>query len=459
MGTTKVIRCATYCRISSDRWGTEAGVDRQRVDTERIAESLGYEITHRIVDNDRSASRYARREREGWVDLMELVESGTVDAVIAYDLDRLTRQNKELERLIDAAEKGTIVRTASGLVDLSTQGGILVARMLCDMAAHEAGRASERQRAKLRHDAANGVPHWPCRPFGLTMQGELVPAEAEAVQRWADWLVEEGVSTVQIAVRMNDTDLPPTRGGKWQSSGVAQILANPRTAGLRAYKGEIVGPGTWAAILSQERWHEVCTALNLRAQPKRGGKRSLLTGLVRCGVCGGPMSRTNASDRAELRCVKRPELVTGCGQSINAAAVEKHITAAVLEVLGDVRPTPTRKAAPGWADNVAKLRADLAELAEMMGAGRMTMAEWKAARGPLEERLKAAEAASGRDDVQAALVRLAGTDGTLTERWDTIDLAAKRRLIGLVVERIIIGPNVRRGPTDLRRVSVVGVEK
>ncbi|HRB05178.1 MAG TPA: hypothetical protein PLP26_17515, partial [Ilumatobacteraceae bacterium] len=59
-------RAVTYCRISHDPTGLEAGVDRQQVDTDRLAAERGWLVVERVVDNDRSASRYAKRGREGW---------------------------------------------------------------------------------------------------------------------------------------------------------------------------------------------------------------------------------------------------------------------------------------------------------------------------------------------------------------------------------------------------------
>src|SRR5215207_7824144 len=101
--TKKPITAVTYCRISMDREEMGAGVDRQRVDTEKICADRGWEVVERLVDNDRSASRYARKPREGWTRLLELLESRTIGAVVAYDLDRLTRKPDELAPLIAAA--------------------------------------------------------------------------------------------------------------------------------------------------------------------------------------------------------------------------------------------------------------------------------------------------------------------------------------------------------------------
>src|SRR3954453_2912104 len=129
----------TYCRISYDRNGNAAGVDRQRVDTDRLAKRLGSRVVERIVDNDRSASRRARCRREGFEQLLELVQSGNVDAVIVYDLDRFTRNPDELRPGVEGAEStGVQIHAPGDIVDLADPDSLFKARILLAVAEKEA---------------------------------------------------------------------------------------------------------------------------------------------------------------------------------------------------------------------------------------------------------------------------------------------------------------------------------
>lgn len=459
MSTPPVKTCVTYCRISADRFGTEAGVDRQRVDTDRIAEAAGWRIVERIVDNDRSASRYARRGREGWSRLMELVELGAVDAVVAYDLDRLTRQPRELERLIDAAERGVLVRTATGVLDLSSDAGVIVARTMVNVAEHEARAASRRQKAKLRHDAEQGRPHWPRRPFGFTLAGELVADEARWIERMATMVVDEGMSLTAVAIEMNKTNVRPTGGANWQSQGVKDVIGNPRVAGLRAYHGEIIGRAAWPAILPEDRWRQVVAAIAARSPGTRGGRRGPLTGMMRCARCGKPMTRTNGTDKAEYRCNKGDPSDRGCGQSIKASAVEAVVAAVVLDLLGDVTASASTRTDDTSATELLDLRHQLDELAALLGAGELTMAEWKAARTPLLARVRAAEAAMAQVDARHAARRLVGDVATLRQSWPHMEPDQRRRITALVIAGVRISPSVRRmRGVDYDRIEVVPVD-
>ena len=452
-------RTVTYCRISYDPLGTEAGVGRQQKDTDKIAADNGWTVVERIVDNDRSASKFAARAREGWQRLMHLIDAGEVDAVIAYDLDRLTRQPRELQLLIDAADKGLQVRTATGLVDLSNGPGIFVARVLCDMAEMETHRMSSRQIAKQRHDAATGRPHWGRRPFGHHLDGTLMPVEADWIKTWVRWLLDDGVSPNEIAARMNEAEVPATTGavGKWQSSTVKGILANPRLIAMREHRGRIVGPASWAPIITEGEQVAVVAALSARSMGRRtGGRVAMLSGLVRCDACNLTMQRGSSGGYAFWRCSK-VQGWAGCNITISAATLEAHVSAHVLAALGDVTAQPRQRMA-GSADVAGRLRAELDELAEMFGQGHLGMSEWKAARAPIERRLQAAERAASQDAAQSAMLRLVGEAATLGERWDAMPVEDRRRIAGLVIAEVRISRGDRRtNKVDLGRVRVVPV--
>lgn len=447
-------RAVTYCRISQDYLGTEAGVTRQRKDTDAIVAANGWTVVERIVDNDRSASKFARRKREGWERLMHLVESGEVDAVVAYDLDRLTRQPKELERLLDAAENGLQVRTATGALNLADGGGIFVARTLCGVAAMEVDRMSARQKAKQRHDAAAGKPHWTRRPYGYSFDGQLVPAEADWVRTWVGWLLDDGMSTSAIARRMNELGERTATGmvGMWQGQAVRGILASPRIAALREYHGDIVGAAAWPAIVSEDERTLILAALQARSKGSVGpGRVAMLSGLVRCDSCNLTMQRSMTTVRSRKyqhwRCVKQPGRA-GCNMTINAAEVERIVSDFVLEALGSVSATPARRSV-GAVDVASRLRNELDELAAMFGAGQLSMTEWKAARVPLERRFQAAERSVARDAAQSALQRLVGDTATLSERWGVLAVEDRRRIVGLVVAEV----RVTRGDKRANRVD------
>ena len=85
--------------------------------------------------------------------------------IACWHVDRLTRAPRELEDVIDLADRhGVELATCTGEIDLATPTGRLVARMLGAAARHESEHKAERQRRQARQAAEQGnVPPGPAR--------------------------------------------------------------------------------------------------------------------------------------------------------------------------------------------------------------------------------------------------------------------------------------------------------
>ena len=92
-GVTDKPRAACYCRISSDPKDKREGVDRQREDTAALCELKGWKVADVYVDNDRSASN--GKGRPEWERLLADIEAGKIDAVAAWDQDRVNRMMED----------------------------------------------------------------------------------------------------------------------------------------------------------------------------------------------------------------------------------------------------------------------------------------------------------------------------------------------------------------------------
>lgn len=278
---------ALYARISLDSEGRAAGVTRQLEDCRNLADSLRWPVASEYVDNDVSA--YSGRRRPEYERLLEDLRHGAVDAVIVYHLDRLTRRPIELEQfltVIDAA-KVRHVRFVAGHSDITTGDGLLVVRMLAAVAANQSASKARRVARRAQQNAAEGKPHrGSTRPFGYRSDFVTIdPAEAEVFRTVVDRLLA-GESTRSIAAWMNHQQITTVRGAPWRTSTLRGIFLNPRYAGLRTHRGEVVGPATWEPIITEETHHKIRAAFVERAATgRRAPQRYLLSGLLRCGKC------------------------------------------------------------------------------------------------------------------------------------------------------------------------------
>jgi len=153
-----VKRAALYLRQSLDRDGKALAVSRQRDDCRKLARERGWRIVTEHVDNDTSATA---RRRPGYDSLLSDIEAGRVDIVVAWHVDRVVRRLADLQPLIDLCERtGVRIATVSGDVDLSTDAGRLIGRILASVAQGEVERKGARQRRANLQRAQSGQPRF-----------------------------------------------------------------------------------------------------------------------------------------------------------------------------------------------------------------------------------------------------------------------------------------------------------
>jgi DNA invertase Pin-like site-specific DNA recombinase len=452
------VRAAIYCRISQDRGAEGLGVERQRADCEDLCARRGWAVADVFVDNDVSA--YAAKRRPGYDRLIEGLKAARFSALLAWAPDRLHRSPRELEDFVDLIEStGAAVATVqAGELDLSTAAGRMTARVVGAVARHESEQKSERVRRQREQAASAGRPHGGGRrAFGYTSDGAgLVEAEAALVREGADRALA-GESLRSIARDWNARGLRSAGSGEWSIVTLRTLLTGPRIAGLRVFRGEIVGEGTWPPIITRDEHDRLRAVLgNARARGRGRPPTSLLGGLIHCGRCGAVMHasrRTNGTRR--YACNVAPGH-RGCGGvAIQAERTEQLVTDAVLHALDSpvMRRALARARTPtGAGNNPEMLQAELDQLAEAAGRGDLPVREYLRARQPLEERRRRALAAIETDTALAPMLDSAD----LGDAWDRLDTEGRRAVIGSVIEEVTIrpasGPGTKFDPERIKPI-------
>jgi DNA invertase Pin-like site-specific DNA recombinase len=134
-----------YLRISLDRTGEGLAVERQREDCGKLIGQRGWVLAEEFVDNDTSAA--GRKPRPGFDALLAAVETKRITVIVAYSLDRLTRNRRDQLRLIETCQQhNTLVALVRGSdVDMSSAVGRAMADMMAVWARMEIEQKSERQ--------------------------------------------------------------------------------------------------------------------------------------------------------------------------------------------------------------------------------------------------------------------------------------------------------------------------
>lgn len=462
-------RAAVYARISSDDDHDALGVKRQQEDCEALARRKGWQVVAVHVDNDISAAD-KRKDRPGFAALLEQMQAGEVEAIVAGDLDRLVRRPIQLEEFVERCQAAGIrhLATVGGDVDLGTGDGLLVARIKGAVAADEVDRVRKRVKRKKLELAQAGRPSGGgARPFGFEADKVTVRESEAALIRAAAQRILSGESLAAVCGEFAQAGVSTVSGRPWLPNVLRGMLTSPRVAGLRQHQGEVIGEAAWPAILDRATWEQVRAVLLAPGRRRVGAGRRLLTGLLVCArpledgeLCGARLvSGINNGNRAYF-CRKAPGF-EGCGRlAIAAEPLEDVIVEAVLLRFdsSEFAEELARRDAPeddGAAAEISSGQARLAELAEMWAAGEITRGEWMTARKSLEAAVEAAQRRVSRRRPTTVLDTL-DAPGALRQAWPELPLSRQRAVLAAVIDRVEVGP-ARRGYNkfDSERLDVI----
>lgn len=243
-------------------------------------------------------------------------------------------------------------------------------------------------------------------------------------------------------------------------SGVSCAL--PASRGLLAVNGEVFGRAAWQPIIDVGTWNEVVRIASHRQSQWHSRQETVryywLRGLIRCGECGAPMyGNASAEDRSGDRytCART---AGGCGRlSISADHVEAHIGRLLVGCLYEwERGTAMAKRDEDMRAHEAIFmeRERMAELAAAYGAGQISMSEWKAARTPIEARLK--DLRKVRATRPTVAIDQSEWGANAEQAWNDADPPRRNALAATFWEAVLIHRAAARGPAfDPSRVQLV----
>jgi DNA invertase Pin-like site-specific DNA recombinase len=239
----------SYARLSKNpTTGEYEKIEIQLSDNRLVIERLGGVLGRELEDGLSAWKRNVRRP--GWEELLERVQSGKSSGIVVWHTDRLFRQPRDLEKLIELADKGFTVASARGTRDLSDPDDRFILRIEVAHAARSSDDMSRRIKRRLRTFKETGRSTGGGRAFGWSgrdrtwtpgpaeteedrpmVSDELVEREREAMRQGTDALLA-GISDRAIAKDWNGQGLRTVTGLEFQHVAIKQTLLRPKNAGL-----------------------------------------------------------------------------------------------------------------------------------------------------------------------------------------------------------------------------------
>lgn len=325
-------RAAIYARFSSDLQSDRSIEDQVTLCQAKAARD-GFKIVATFSDRARSGASI--HGRAGIAELLAAAKAGQFDVLIVEELDRLSRSQADLASIYDRLTFVGIdiltVHGGAGRTDQIQVGirGIVGALFLTDLA-HKVrrGAAGNIRLGKHAGGLAYGYDTTPGQPGAWTINEE----QAAIVRRiFTAYLA--GERTPAIARSLNADGIKPPRGSYWQPGALTG--SNNRHNGIMGneiYCGRLVwnrvrmikdpetgkrvsrpNPETeWQRaevphlmIVPPEVFDQAAALKASRgnlAPTHRRAPKALLSGLLKCGSCGGGMS-IKGRDRGGVRIV------------------------------------------------------------------------------------------------------------------------------------------------------------
>jgi site-specific DNA recombinase len=358
------VRCAIYTRKSTEEGLEQAfnTLDAQREAAESFINSQRQEGWVALPQKyDDGGYTGANMDRPALKRLLADIESGVVNCVAVYKVDRLSRSLLDFSRIMEILDKhGATFVSVTQQFNTTSSMGRLTLNVLLSFAQFEREMISERTRDKM--GAARRKGKWvggnPVIGYDVAPQGGSLVVNQEEAQRVREIfaLYLELGSLIPVVEELDrrgwrmkswTTREGRQTGGKpIAKNSLYNLLTNMIYAGKVEYDGKVY-EGEHERTVDDELWNKVQSTLsrNGRCGGRNVGNKhgALLKGLVRCASCDVGMIHSYVNKENKVYryyvCIKAHQ--RGWAQcetrSVSAPALEN----AVVEQLRGIARNPT----------------------------------------------------------------------------------------------------------------------
>ena len=371
------MKAALYARVSTKEQKEEgSSLETQVEDCLEFASKNGYSVDGLVFKEDWTGATLDRPELDS---IRNLVRGRDIDALIVNSVDRLARNPIHVALLAEECDKHRVkLEFVTEPLDNSPEGQLIL---------YVKGYAAQIEREKIADRTIRGkrmrarqgkIPGGAgINLYGYTyVQGKeegqgvrrVNEEQAKVVRMIFCWLVEDHMTLYGICVKLMEVGISsPKDSGRWGLSTVGRLLRNPAYTGktyafkylsvepkkptdttrrylksarqVRPTEEWVEIPGATPPIISEEVFALAQEQLkrNLQGSTRNQKHQYLLSGHIRCGLCGRRyIGHTNGFGYQLYRCYgrRRPESVTPCpAKGVKGAESESLVWQEVKKVL------------------------------------------------------------------------------------------------------------------------------
>jgi site-specific DNA recombinase len=501
---------ALYCRVSSNPDETEQrSVDEQEAEGRSWVKRTGVALGPADIfkDDDRSASMFAKRQRENFDRLRTAIEAEQYQIVWFWATSRQTRGDINIYDLAKASTDHSVLWCVGGqLLNPANEDDLMFLGIHHLMDRATSWRISKDVRRSKEADAHDGKPAGAVpygyrnvldfsvlvkgRPKYVTTEANVFDGNGRPIADSPAYVVREiydrllageGAQTIRKSLEERRIPLPrkPHKHTefpfRWSAGTVRGIATNPAYIGQRTHhiegipirdrhKGVLPGVETrWPALVTEEQWWAVQRIFSdparLRYRKGEHGRRHLLSSIATCAECGGMLSVGLRPDRdyttPMYRCQHR-----GC-VSVREDWLDAYVDDVIVSWAADEdmyanlwqRRADDNAVASAARGDVEKLRHQIEECRVNGEDPDADAVFWERRSRSLAAKLAQAEELARPASLSPVLAGLIGPDAA--DKWRKLrqeNPAAARQVIQMVAG-ISIRKTARRGGSPLTAID------
>lgn len=259
------------------------------------------------------------RHRDEFNRLIEDCKNRKIDMILVKSVSRFARNTVDLLNTVrELKTLGINVYFERENINSISSEGELLLTLLASFAQEESRSTSENVKWGIRKNFEKGIANSTKAPYGYRWDGEkfrIIKEQAEIVKEiFRRYL--NGESAYSIAKKLAEQEIKGQNGRLIEQTSVKLILANPSYTGTRLLqkyyisenqvrkrnKGELpmyLVDDMYEPLISEEVHEKALEIMEKRAEsmPNKNPKLTPISGLVKCGACGGGISRRQSLGR------------------------------------------------------------------------------------------------------------------------------------------------------------------
>lgn len=475
-------RAVIYLRQSTYR-EESISLEVQEQAARQHAERQGYDVVG--VESDPGVTGRSWKRRAGVQAAIGALEAGTAEVVVVWRWSRLSRSRRDWAVAADMADvAGGRIESATEPND-RTAAGRFARGVMTELAAFESERIGEQWAEARAHRVARGLPSTGGQRFGYRIVDRAYVIDPVTGPIYAELyrVYLAGAGSAQLARLLDERGIRRGRANDqpWTYQTVLSLLDTGFAAGLLVktpprpkdnpyaaapklpvWEREF-RPGAHEPIIDRATWDAFVAARRARTVQRVRTGSPMLSGLLVCTDCGGPMHGNRSKGKPIYVCSRGSRIASVKAMTIAAAGIEADVEAWVLQLADELtarkaaqtktveraeRVELTGRRAQQQLERIearlVSLTLKFADDAIPAEVYRQTVAQLEAERADAERRLQSATPNPVRDAAPAAL------SPDLRRQWPHMTPDVRNAILRPLIARVEVRPAAHRGERGRR---------